>query len=97
MVLRKGVLALFAGVAVAGVASAGPPSNPLVEGREPHPVVRQFHGAEPATFGYGYGSPVIPAEASRAVEFGAGGFLPALRDLFLDSFTMPLGTVPMWD
>jgi hypothetical protein len=92
MSLRKGVLALFAGVAVAGVASAEPPASPLVEGREPNPVVRQFHGVEPATFGYG-GGPAIPAQASRAA-----GWLPALvRDLFLDRFTMPLGTVPMWD
>jgi hypothetical protein len=77
MSLRKGLLAVFAGVAVAGAASAGPP-------------------VEPATFGSGVG-PAIPAEASRAVELGAGWVLPALRDLFLDGFTMPLGTVPMWD
>jgi hypothetical protein len=93
MSLRKGLLALFAGAAVAGAASAEPPRNPLVEGREPGPAVRLFHGAEPATFGYGGTAP-----AARAAEAAAGWLVPALvRDLVLDNFTVPLGTVPMWD
>jgi hypothetical protein len=93
MSLRKGLLAMFAGIAVAGAASAEPPVNPLVEGREPDPVVRQFHDTERTTFGYSGA-----AQAPPAAEFATGWLLSTLlHDMLLDRLTMPLGTVPMWD
>ena len=55
MSVRKGLLGFVAGVATAWVVAAEPPVRPLVEGREPNPVARQFHEAEPPTFGYGGG------------------------------------------
>jgi hypothetical protein len=52
MLQRNGLLGLTGLVAVAGlaVAAPAPPINPQVEGREPNPVIREFHETEkPAT------------------------------------------------
>lgn len=92
MSLRSGVLALAGAVTAAALATAQPPRGAPVEGREPDPVVRQFHAAEPSTFGYGSG-PATPA-AGGEVAWPAIDFL---TDLLPNQLTMPLGTVPMWD
>jgi hypothetical protein len=96
MSLRRGLLALTGVVAVAGTVMAQQPGKPLVEGREPDPVVLQFYSTEPPTFGYGTGS---VAPAPRAANYFAMPWLGAelFSDLLLNEFTMPLGTVPMWD
>ena len=94
MSLRRGLLALAATGAVAGAGAAQEPVKPLVEGRESDPVVLRFHAVEPPTFGYGSG-PVAPAP--RAVFEMPWRALDLLCDLFPNQFTMPLGTVPMWD
>ncbi|MBA4065433.1 MAG: hypothetical protein C0501_17315 [Isosphaera sp.] len=79
---------LFGLVAAAGVAGAAP-IDPPPEGREPNPVVREFYGAEPATFAY-----VAPAAAPAG-----GWWFGALWDGLVERLTVPLGTVPMevWD
>jgi hypothetical protein len=43
MSVRKGLLGFAAGLATATAVAAEPPVRPLVEGREPNPVARQFH------------------------------------------------------
>jgi hypothetical protein len=83
-------------VAVAGVVAtaAEPPVGPLVEGREPNPVVRDYHDADPPTFGYGPG----PVAAARADALPGPAWLGARTAWgFVDQFTMPLGVAAMWD
>jgi hypothetical protein len=87
MALRKGVLGLIGVVAAVGSMRAEPPVNPLVEGREPNPVVREFHEPEPAPFSYG--GPVQP-ERSQGEEVS----VPSWWELMMNHFTVPLGTVP---
>jgi hypothetical protein len=96
MSLRRGLLALAATIAVAGGGMAQEPVKPLVEGREPDPVVLRFHGVEPPTFGYGSG-PVAPAPRAAFGFELSWSAVDFLCDLFPNHFTMPLGTVPMWD
>jgi hypothetical protein len=96
MSLRRGLLALAGVVAVAGGLAARPQVRPLVEGREPDPVVSRFHAAEPPTFGYGSG-PVAPAPRAASAFELPWPALDFLCDLFPNHLTIPLGTVPMWD
>jgi hypothetical protein len=96
MSLRKMLLSLGGAVAVAGVVAvaAEPPVSPLVEGREPNPVVRDYHDADPPTFGYGAG-PVAAAQADTLpgpAWLGVGTALGAV-----DRFTMPLGVAVKWE
>ena len=98
MSLRWVVLGFMGLVALSGASSGQPPRSPVVEGREPDPVVRQFHAVEPATFGYGVGGTcAAPApRATRDVTLSGMAF-DLLSDLLPNQFTMPLGTVPMWE
>jgi hypothetical protein len=97
MARRKGLLGLAAAVAAVGLGADKPPglpADPRVEGREPNPVVREFHQADPATPDYGAG-PVPPARAG-AGDYGMWtGIMGVVWEAMLDHFTMPLGTVPM--
>jgi hypothetical protein len=95
MTVRNGLLGLGAFVVMAGAGAADSPRGPLVEGREPNPVARQFYEPEPRTFGYG-GGPVAREEGPGLPAPGVGPVgMP--WDLMLNEFTVPLGTVPMWD
>jgi hypothetical protein len=86
MSLRKALFGLFA-ILMMGTALATPPENPLVEGREPNPVVREFYLEEAAPFEYGGGS---AAAASEPTESGS-----LMWNMMMDRLTMPLGTAPM--
>lgn len=96
MSLCRGLLGLIAGLVIAGAGLAQLPVRLLVEGREPDPVVQQFHSIDPPTFGSG-------AVDSRAVVDRTHSFaLPwpgpqFFTDYLFNHFTMPLGTVPMGD
>ena len=79
--------------ATAALAAAAPPVNPLVEGREPDPVAREFHLPDKPAGGYA-------SEPSDAERGGSGGWVmvaAGMWDVFLDRFTMPLGTAVMKD
>lgn len=90
MCLRKGLLGLAALLTMTGAVLATPPVDPLVEGREPNPVVREFYETEPATFGYAGGS------GSDAV-FGATWWVSrATWGALLNKLTMPLGEMELW-
>jgi hypothetical protein len=95
MALRELLLGLGGVAAVAGAVAAEPPVGPLVEGREPNPVVREYHDADPPTFGYGPG-PVAAAERADALPgpawLGASTALAAV-----ERFTMPLGVAVKWE
>ena len=91
MSLRNGLLGLAALVAMTGSVLAAPPVDPLVEGREPNPVVREFHETEPLAFGYALGL------SSRVVQEPTSwvGNVAIVWELLLDRLTMPLGTALM--
>jgi hypothetical protein len=88
MAMRNGLLGLAGTVAVAGGLRAEPPAHPLVEGREPNPVVREFHEPEPPPFTYANGF----VRSGRAEVEGVS--VPRWWGLMMDHLTMPLGTVP---
>jgi hypothetical protein len=94
MRLRKSLLGLFGIVVAAGLMGAKTPENPLVEGREPNPVVQQFHLPEPPPFEYpgGTAGETPPSTESEASDVGT-----VVWDLLLDHLTMPLGTAEVWD
>lgn len=81
----KWLFGILGATGVAMAAAAAPPMNPLVDGREPDPVARQFH--EPDRVYGGYVAPVEPAAPSTWVSIGEG-----LWELMLDRLTFPLGT-----
>lgn len=97
MPVRNGLLGLVAGLATTA-AVAEPPVRPLVEGREPNPVARQFHEAEPPTFGYG-GGPATAAVSGATLPGSAWWTTQRVWEMMLDRMTVPLGTAAMdvWD
>lgn len=93
MALRKCLLGLAGAIAVAGVTAAEPPINPLVEGREPDPVTREYYLPEKPLGGY-VSSPMMPERVNPDVWVAiAAGVLEAM----LDRLTFPLGTAVMTD
>lgn len=91
MSVRNGLLGVVAVLALAGVAAADPPVNPLVEGREPNPVAREFH--EPA-------SPMLGSAAPAVGHSSGGGTWSGAKTVFgmvLDRWTRPLATAAVWD
>ncbi len=97
MRLRNGLFGLAGLLALSSssVARAEPPINPFVEGRETNPVAQQFFEPQPATFGYGSGSGSHAKH--RAMPAGSWWAVGAAWEMIFDRFTMPLGTVTMWD
>ncbi|MCE9567573.1 MAG: hypothetical protein K8U57_36700 [Planctomycetes bacterium] len=91
MCLRKGLLGLAAMFTITGSVLAEPPVNPLVEGREPNPVVREFYETEPAPFEYAGGS------GSEVVLGTTWWVSRATWELLLNKLTMPLGEMELWD
>ena len=90
MSMRNGLLGLVVVLGLGGAAQATPPVNPLVEGREPNPVAREFYEEESVTFGYVGESVTDP--------FGANWWVSRVTwDLLLNKLTMPLGDVELWD
>jgi len=90
MSVRNAVLGLGVVLGFTGSIGAMPPVNPLVEGREPNPVVREFYEPEPATFEYVGESPSDLVAAGWWVT-------RASWDSLLNKLTMPLGAVELWD
>ena len=91
MSLRKWLPGLVGVLAVAGVAPAEPPVNPLVEGREPDPVTREFYQSDKPPGGYVSTPSVLEQPNSGAWVVIAAG----VWDLLLDRLTFPLGTAEM--
>lgn len=93
MMLRNGLLGAALVLVVAGSVNAEPPVNPLVEGREPNPVVREFYETEPATYGY-----VAEAGSEVKTAASAGWWVSrAAWESLFNQLTMPLGSVQIWD
>jgi hypothetical protein len=95
MRLRKTLLGCFGIVVAAGLMGAKTPENPLVEGREPNPVVQQFHLPEPPPFEYPGATGETPPLPETETE--EGGFGTVVWDLLMDRLTMPLGNAEVWD
>jgi hypothetical protein len=90
MAMRKCLLGLGLVLGMANVAGATPPVSPMVEGREPNPVAREFYETESVSFGY------VAEAAPDAI--GAGWWASrASWETLLNKLTMPLGTVELWD
>ena len=89
----KARLGLVGLLALAGRGAGEPPVSPLVEGREPNPVVRDLYQTERPLGCYvalpeGDGGPIIGGELT----------FPALVwEVLLDQLTFPLGTAAMPD
>jgi hypothetical protein len=101
MVLRKGMLSLVGGITLTGAAVAKPPGEPtppLVDGREPTPIAREFHTTDhpPAAFG----TITLPTSRApgKATPSGALPLAELVTGVWSEMFnrlTMPLGTVPV--
>jgi len=91
MCLRKGLLGLAATLTITGAVLAAPPVNPLVEGREPNPVVREFYETEPSSFEY------VDGSGSEVVVGATWWVSRATWELLLNKLTMPLGEMGLWD
>lgn len=90
MCMRQGLLAVVAVLAVLASVQAVPPENPMVEGREPNPVVREFYEVEPPPFEY------VDTETAEAVV-SSWWVSRAAWDSLFNKLTMPLGPVELWD
>jgi hypothetical protein len=88
---RKGMLGLVGVLGLAGLAAGEPPVNPLVEGREPNPVAREFHQPETPVGGYVAG-PEVPEQSHPAAWLV---LTCVIWDAMLDRLTFPLGTAAM--
>jgi hypothetical protein len=80
MSVRTGSLGLLGLIAGGGLAVAAPPINPFVEGREPNPVIREFHELEQPVAGYETG-PFVPLRS----KFGCDQTVMEDWQLFLAS------------
>jgi hypothetical protein len=90
--MRKLVLGVSGWVVLAGSVSGKPPGpvvSPLVEGREPPPVVREHYEVAGIGRELPYASPDEPPQ-----KFDAA-WIEWLKLLMDGDFTIPLGTVPM--
>jgi len=86
----KALIGLVGVFGLTGLVAGEPPASPLVEGREPNPVAREFYQSEKPVGGY-----VAPAEASAEPNTTLEAAFPVLVwDTLLDQLTFPLGTVP---
>jgi hypothetical protein len=85
---RTALLGLLWVFGVAGQVAAAPPVNPLVEGREPDPVAREYHQADILISGY------LPAPTASDHGINGGWLVLSaiLWDVLLDHMTVPLGT-----
>lgn len=87
------MLGILGVIGLSGLAVGEPPASPLVEGREPNPVAREFHQAETPIGGY-----VAPLEGPDESSTSAGfAFSTLIWDALLDHLTFPLGTAIMLD
>ncbi len=87
----KARLGLVGLLAVTGRVAGEPPVSPLIEGREPNPVVRDLYQTEEPVGCY-----VAPPEGDRGPVTGAQATFPALVwEVLLDQLTFPLGTAAM--
>jgi hypothetical protein len=85
---RKALLGLAGVIGLTGSAAAGPPVSPLVEGREPDPVAREFYRDSTPVGGY-VARPEFPAPPASGAWLG---LTAAVWDVLLDQLTVPLGT-----
>jgi hypothetical protein len=85
---RTALLGLMWVIGIAGQIAAAPPVNPLVEGREPDPVAREYHQADLPIGGY------VPAPTASEQGMNGGWLVlsAVLWDVLLDHMTVPLGT-----
>jgi hypothetical protein len=89
----KALMGLIAVFGLSGLVVGEPPASPLVEGREPNPVAREFHQTEKPIGGY-----VVPTAVSDEPNTDGEPNFPALVwETLLDQFTFPLGTAAMTD
>ena len=95
MSLRNGLLAV---VGMAALVLAAPARESLHPIRGATPLIQPLSAAEGSAFAY---EPVtVPRNQSDDNDDESRpGWLKVdlLAQLFLDNFTFPLGTVPMWD
>ena len=85
------LLGLLGAIGLAGQIAAAPPVNPLVEGREPDPVAREYYRDDAPAGRY-----VAPVENPGQPTPAAVLVLSAIVwDLLLDRLTIPLGTAAM--
>jgi hypothetical protein len=85
---KTGMMTLAAVIGTTGLAGAAPPINTQVEGREPNPVVREFHESEVPVRGYAAMPPSsFPDETSSLwVELVGEAW-----ESMLDTLTIPMG------
>ena len=89
----KALLGLLGVFGLSGLVAGEPPASPLVEGREPNPVAREFYQTEKPVSGY-----VAPTAVSDAPNTDDGpGFPARVWERLLDQLTFPLGTAAMTD
>ena len=88
MSIWKPLVALVGTVGPSGMSAGEPPINPLVEGREPNPVVREYCLPETPIGGYVAGSGAL----ERSNRVGWLVMTNLVWEYFLDQFTVPLGT-----
>ena len=88
---RTALLGLLGAIGLAGQIAAAPPVSPLVEGREPDPVAREYYRDDAPAGQY-----VAPAGNLGQPTPAAVLVLSAIVwDLLLDRLTIPLGTAAM--
>ena len=87
---RLGLLGLLA---LAGRVAGEPPVSPLVEGREPNPVVRELYETEKPVGGY------VPSSEPNdgPTADGEPTFPVLVWQVLLGQLTFPLGTAVMTD
>ena len=93
MTMRRMLLG-FVGVAMCGVAMAKPPGgNPLSEGRELDPVVRDFQLSEPPATPESRALP--PPTEKQGDTCNEVLMMTSLSDAIMNGHTIPLGTWPV--
>ncbi|MDB5313839.1 MAG: hypothetical protein JWO38_8041 [Gemmataceae bacterium] len=95
MSMRSGLLGLAGVLAVTGATAAKPPdlpAEPLVEGREPTPVVREYYEADVPRPAVGV-VPTLPPRSGSPRP--VADFLSGFRDTMLNRLTIPLGPAPV--
>jgi len=99
MFARIGWVGLLSVVTCAGTAAAkspGVPAGPVVEGREPSPVAREYYAAEASVpLGLVPFAPVPAADPKWPLDTASlAEFVTGFRAAVLNRFTIPLGAAP---
>jgi hypothetical protein len=95
MSMRSGLFGLAGVLVVTGTAAAKPPdlpAEPLVEGREPTPVAREYYEADLSRPAAG-GAQFLPPQTMPV--WPVADFFSEVYDTVLNRLTIPLGTAPV--